>query len=48
MNCGGIGALHLLVQRLGLVEYIDQHLHYPAVRATRQLRTNSSHTGAQI
>lgn len=27
MNCGGIGALHLLVQRLGLVEDIDKHLH---------------------
>ena len=27
MNCGGIGAMHLLVQRLGLVEDIDRHLH---------------------
>ena len=26
MNCGGIGAIHLMVQRLGLVEDIDQHL----------------------
>jgi Transposase DDE domain group 1 len=26
MNCGGIGAMHLLVQRLGLVEDIDQNL----------------------
>jgi len=26
MNCGGIGAMHLLVQRLGLVEDIDRHL----------------------
>ena len=26
MNCGGIGAMHLMVQRLGLVEEIDQHL----------------------
>jgi hypothetical protein len=26
MNCGGIGAMHLMVQRLGLVEDIDQHL----------------------
>jgi hypothetical protein len=26
MNCGGIGAIHLLVQRLGLVEDIDKHL----------------------
>jgi len=27
MNCGGIGAIHLLVQRLGLVEDIDRNLH---------------------
>jgi hypothetical protein len=27
MNCGGIGAMHLMVQRLGLVEDIDRHLH---------------------
>jgi hypothetical protein len=27
MNCGGIGAMHLLVQRLGLVEDMDKHLH---------------------
>jgi hypothetical protein len=27
MNCGGIGAMHLMVQRLGLVEDMDQHLH---------------------
>ncbi len=27
INCGGIGAMHLLVQRLGLVEDLDQHLH---------------------
>jgi hypothetical protein len=27
MNCGGIGAMHLLVQRLGLVEDIDRTLH---------------------
>ena len=26
MNCGGIGAMHLMVQRLGLVEDIDEHL----------------------
>jgi hypothetical protein len=26
MNCGGIGAIHLMVQRLGLVEDIDAHL----------------------
>lgn len=26
MNCGGIGAMHLLVQRLGLVEDIDKSL----------------------
>lgn len=26
MNCGGIGAMHLMVQRLGLVEDIDQQL----------------------
>lgn len=26
VNCGGIGAMHLMVQRLGLVEAIDQHL----------------------
>jgi hypothetical protein len=26
MNCGGIGAMHLLVQRLGLVEDIDRNL----------------------
>ena len=27
MNCGGIGAMHLMVQRLGLVEEINRHLH---------------------
>ena len=27
MNCGGVGAMHLLVQRLGLVEDIDRTLH---------------------
>ena len=27
MNCGGIGAMHLMVQRLGLVEDIDRSLH---------------------
>src|SRR6266849_7854228 len=27
LNCGGIGAMHLLVQRLGLVEDMDRHLH---------------------
>jgi hypothetical protein len=27
MNCGGIGAMHLMVQRLGLVEDIDDKLH---------------------
>ncbi|HEY6180865.1 MAG TPA: IS1380 family transposase [Terriglobales bacterium] len=26
MNCGGIGAIHLMVQRLGLVEDLDQNL----------------------
>lgn len=26
VNCGGIGAIHLMVQRLGLVEEIDEHL----------------------
>jgi len=26
MNCGGIGAMHLMVQRLGLVEDIDKNL----------------------
>ena len=26
-NCGGIGAMHLMVQRLGLVEDIDRSLH---------------------
>jgi len=26
MNCGGIGAIHLMVQRLGLIEDIDRHL----------------------
>src|SRR5436190_12030922 len=26
MNCGGIGAMHLIVQRLGLVEDIDKNL----------------------
>ncbi len=25
MNCGGIGAMHLMVQRLGLVEDIDKN-----------------------
>jgi hypothetical protein len=27
MAYGGIGAVHLLVQRLGLVEDLDEHLH---------------------
>ena len=27
INCGGIGAMHLRVQRLGLVEDLDWHLH---------------------
>ena len=27
VNCGGIGAMHLMVQRLGLVQDIDAHLH---------------------
>jgi len=27
MNCGGIGAMHLMVQRLGLVEDLDRNLH---------------------
>jgi Transposase DDE domain group 1 len=27
INCGGIGAIHLLAKRLGLVEAIDQRLH---------------------
>jgi hypothetical protein len=27
VNCGGIGAMHLMVQRLGLVEDIDANLH---------------------
>ena len=27
INCGGIGALHLMVQRLGLVRDIDEHVH---------------------
>ncbi len=26
MNCGGIGAMHLMVQRLGLVEDLDLNL----------------------
>src|SRR3989454_9531150 len=26
LNCGGIGAMHWLVQRLGLVEDLDRHL----------------------
>ena len=26
LNCGGIGAMHLMVQRLGLVEDINEHL----------------------
>ena len=26
MNCGGIGASHLMVQRLGLIEDIDKYL----------------------
>ena len=26
LNCGGIGAMHLMVQRLGLVEDLDRHL----------------------
>ena len=27
VNCGGIGAMHLMIQRLGLVEEIDRSLH---------------------
>jgi len=27
INCGGIGAMHLMVQRLGLIEDINSHLH---------------------
>jgi hypothetical protein len=27
INCGGIGAIHLMVQRLGLVKEIDEQLH---------------------
>ena len=27
IGCGGIGAMHLMVQRLGLIEDIDQNLH---------------------
>src|SRR5512137_1122019 len=27
INCGGIGAMHLMVQRLGLARDIDEHLH---------------------
>ena len=27
INCGGIGAFHTLVQRIGLVDEIDEHLH---------------------
>jgi len=27
LNCGGIGAMHLMVQRLGLVEDLDRQLH---------------------
>jgi hypothetical protein len=27
INCGGMGALHLLVQRLGLIEDLDRQLH---------------------
>jgi len=27
INCGGIGAIHLMVQRLGLIEDINRHLH---------------------
>lgn len=26
VNCGGIGAMHLMVQNLGLVDDIDRHL----------------------
>ena len=26
INCGGIGAMHLMVQRVGLVEDLDRHL----------------------
>ncbi len=26
LNCGGIGAIHLMVQRLGLIEDLDRHL----------------------
>jgi len=27
IGCGGIGAVHLLAQRIGLIDAIDQHLH---------------------
>ena len=27
VSCGGLGAIHTLAQRLGLVKEIDEHLH---------------------
>ena len=27
LACGGIGAMHLLARRIGLIEMIDRHLH---------------------
>ena len=27
ITCGGIGAMHLLAQRIGLIDAIDEHLH---------------------
>ena len=30
VGCGGIGAMHTMVQRLGLVKEIDQELHLPS------------------
>jgi hypothetical protein len=46
MNCGGIGAMHLMVQRLGLVEDLDRNL---ALRAegTRQHATDLQQTSAR-
>ena len=36
INCGGIGALHLMVQRLGLVRDIDEHVHLLKERLTSE------------
>ncbi len=46
VSCGGIGAIHLMVKRLGLVEELDQSVqllkrHLPYHESDRQLADNA-------